>query len=108
MKNKNILVTGGAGYIGSHTVKMLSEHNYNIIVLDNLSRGNYKSFPDYIKFEKVDLLDKKRLEKMIGKYKIDAIIHFAAFAYVGESVKKPDIYYENNVVGSFYLIKYCL
>lgn len=103
--NKNILVTGGAGYIGSHTVKMLSANNYNTIVLDNLSRGNLGSVPDSIKFEKVDLLDKKRLEKTVRKYKIDAIIHFAAFAYVGESVKKPEIYYENNVVGSFNLIK---
>lgn len=93
---KNILVIGGAGYIGSHTVKMLQEKGYQPVVLDNLSKGHREavsSFP----FELADLGDKDRLTEVFRKYHIDAVMHFAAFIEVGESVKLPSKYYHNNV-----------
>lgn len=102
---KEILVTGGAGYIGSHTVKLLNERNYDVVVFDNLSRGHAEALPADVKFENVDLLDFAKLNESIGKYNIDAVVHFAAFAYVDESVKKPDLYYTNNVIGSINLLK---
>ncbi len=100
-----ILVTGGAGYIGSHFVKFLKKQNYDVLVYDNLSRGHIESVPENVKFEKGDILDYKNLSAVLSKYEIDAIVHFAAFAYVGESVENPLLYYQNNVVGSFNLIK---
>ncbi len=101
----NILVTGGAGYIGSHFVKYLLKKNENIFVFDNLSRGHAEAIPPGVGFTQIDLLDYDNLlEKMSGKA-IDAIVHFAAFAYVGESVENPALYYTNNVVGSLNLIK---
>lgn len=100
-----ILVTGGAGYIGSHFVKKLIESGYQAIVIDNLSRGHLEAIhPDAV-FENVSLLNYEKLTGIISDYKPEAIVHFAAFAYVGESVENPDIYYENNVVGSFNLIR---
>jgi len=99
-----ILVTGGAGYIGSHVVKMLLERGENVVIIDNLSRGHKESIPKSVTFEKADLLDFEGLSNSIKKFSIDAVIHFAAFAYVGESVDNPQMYYSNNVVGSFNLI----
>ncbi len=99
-----VLVTGGAGYIGSHVVRMLLKQNYDVIIIDNLSRGHIESVPENVIFEQVDLLDEKKLNETISKYKIDAVIHFAAFAYVGESVENPGLYYVNNVSGSINLI----
>lgn len=100
---KNILVMGGAGYIGSHTVKHLMQQDYNCIVADNLIYG-HKEAVLTPHFEKADLLDKASLNAVFDKYEIDAVIHFAAFAYVGESVEKPQKYYENNVVGTLNLL----
>lgn len=100
-----VLVTGGAGYIGSHTVRKLIDNGIEVVVLDNLSRGHIEAIPEKVHFEKADLLDEKVLKNVIGKYNIDSVIHFAAFAYVGESVENPGLYYRNNVVGSFNLIK---
>lgn len=93
---KNILVVGGAGYIGSHTVKMLSERGYNPIVFDNLSKGHREAVKGFV-LEVGDLGDRAYLENLFGKYKIDAVMHFAAFIEVGESVKDPSKYYHNNV-----------
>ena len=100
----NILVTGGAGYIGSHTVKLLNEQNYDVIVFDNLSRGHIESLSEKVKFENVNLLDYEKTKQVIKNYNIDAVIHFAAFAYVGESVERPDLYYTNNIIGSLNLV----
>jgi UDP-glucose 4-epimerase len=100
-----VLVTGGAGYIGSHFVKQLIENGYKTVVVDNLSRGHKEAIhPDSV-HENASLLDFKKLSGIISNHKPDAIVHFAAFAYVGESVKNPALYYENNVVGSFNLIR---
>ena len=86
-----ILVTGGAGYIGSHINQMLARKDYETIVFDNLVYGH----PEAVKWgvlEIGDLADKKRLDGIFKKYKIDGVFHFAAYAYVGESVVKPSKY----------------
>lgn len=93
---KNILVIGGAGYIGSHTVKMLAAKGYNPVVFDNLSKGHREAVEQF-PFELGDLGDKQRLAEVFKKYSIEAVMHFAAFIEVGESVKEPSKYYHNNV-----------
>lgn len=100
-----ILVTGGAGYIGSHFVHYLIENNHHVCVIDNLSRGHLESLPANVDFKNVDLLDFKNLKDAIANFLPQAVVHFAAFAYVGESVDKPELYYQNNVVGSYNLIR---
>lgn len=102
-----VLVTGGAGYIGSHFVKYLVQNDHRVIVIDNLSRGHIEAVDKNALFENVDLLDYQYVLKILLKHKPEAVVHFAAFAYVGESVEKPDLYYHNNVIGSFNLIKAC-
>jgi UDP-glucose 4-epimerase len=100
-----VLVTGGAGYIGSHFVKLLCEKEINVVVLDNLSRGHKEAVQKNVPLEVVDLLAFDSLTGIMKKHKPDAVVHFAAFAYVGESVEHPEMYYKNNVVGSFNLIQ---
>ncbi len=100
-----VLVTGGAGYIGSHVVKMLIEQNYDVVVIDDLSRGHKEAVPVGVKFEQISLLNYNKLQSAVDSLNVDAAIHFAAFAYVGESVENPGLYYENNVAGSLNLIK---
>lgn len=95
---RNILVIGGAGYIGSHVVKMLKTQGYSPVVYDNLSTGFKKAIDKKIPFIKGDLADKTLLKKVFKKYKIEAVMHFAAFIEVGESVKNPAKYYQNNFV----------
>ena len=98
-----ILVTGGAGYIGSHVNCMLCEKGYETIVLDNLSHG-HRDFIQWGQFLKGDISDKNLLADLFGKLKIDAVMHFAAYAYVGESVTNPSKYYFNNVGGTLVLL----
>lgn len=100
---KNILVMGGAGYIGSHTVKHLVENGYNVIVADNLSMGHREAVKTD-KFELADLMDKESLRGVFKKYPIDTVINFAGFIAVGESVENPAKYYQNNVVGTLNLL----
>jgi UDP-glucose 4-epimerase len=102
-----VLVTGGAGYIGSHFVKLLVESNYKVAVIDNLSRGHREAVPSNVHFEDIDLLDANSLSYFIQTQMPSVVVHFAAYAYVGESVKHPEIYYQNNVVGSLNLIRLC-
>lgn len=100
---RTILIAGGAGYIGSHTVKYLLKNNYEVVVLDNLVYGHREAVltPN---FEQIDLADKAAVDKVFKKYKIDAVIHFAAYTYVGESVAQPQKYYWNNVVNTLNLL----
>ncbi len=100
-----VLVTGGAGYIGSHFAKLLIEQGIETIVLDNLSRGHKESVLSRVILEVADLNNAAAVTNVLKKYSVDSIVHFAAFAYVGESVEHPDLYYRNNVVGSFNLIR---
>ena len=94
----NILVIGGAGYIGSHTVNLLKKSGYTPIIYDNLSKG-YKETVKIldVKFIEGDLGDRERLKEVFEKEEISAVMHFAAFIEVGESVEKPSEYYDNNV-----------
>ncbi|MTI80574.1 MAG: UDP-glucose 4-epimerase GalE [Firmicutes bacterium] len=100
----NILVCGGAGYIGSHTVKKLLENNYDVTVLDNLEKGHEHSVKDVSLFN-VNLLNKDNIDKIFINTKIDAVMHFAANSIVGESMERPEVYYNNNVVGTLNLLE---
>ncbi|WP_064612470.1 UDP-glucose 4-epimerase GalE [Streptobacillus moniliformis] len=95
---KNVLVIGGAGYIGSHTVKLLKQSGYNAIIYDNLSKG-HKEVADILDVKLIigDLGDREKLKEVFETEKIDVVMHFAAFIEVGESVTAPGKYYENNV-----------
>ena len=92
-----ILVTGGAGYIGSHTVRALQKAGHTPIVLDNLSRGHVESLPEGVEFINMDIADAGLADVLKAKG-IEGVMHFAAHSQVGESMKDPMIYYENNVV----------
>lgn len=98
----SILVTGAAGYIGSHTVKYLQEQGEDVVAVDNLATGHLQSI-DVDKFYKVDIRD-ERLNEVFEKNKIDAVIHFAANSLVGESMTEPFKYYHNNVYGTLMLL----
>jgi len=106
-----ILVTGGAGFIGSHTVVELQQAGYDVVVLDNLSNSSEKSLKRVeaitgknVPFYKADICDRAALEEIFSKEAIDAVIHFAGLKAVGESVQKPWEYYENNVAGTLTLV----
>ena len=106
-----ILVTGGAGYIGSHTVVELLNSGYEVVVVDNLSNSSEKSLKRVekitgksVSFYKCDILDRAGLNKVLDKEKADACIHFAGLKAVGESVAKPWEYYENNIAGTLTLV----
>ena len=101
--NKTVLVTGGAGYIGSHMVRQLKLQGYRVIVFDNLQRGNRDSV-SAAELVIGDLRNADDLAPIFEQNHIDAVMHFAALAYVGESVTEPDNYYSNNVGGSLSLI----
>ena len=98
----NILITGGAGYIGSHVCKMLAKEGYTPITYDNLSNGNREAV-QWGPFEEGDILDQDKLLRVLNKYRPSAVMHFAAFAYVGESIINPKKYYRNNVIGTLNL-----
>lgn len=107
-----VLVTGGCGYIGSHTVCELLKNNYEVVIIDNFSNSKKdvmtkietltgKSAKLYVG----DVCDKSLLEEIFSKEKIEAVIHFAGYKAVGESVQKPLIYYENNLISTLYLLE---
>jgi UDP-glucose 4-epimerase len=99
----NILVVGGAGYIGSHMVKQLAQSGHYVVTLDNLSYG-YRDAVKYGEFIEGDLGDSIVLDQIFQKGDIDAVMHFAGFIQVGESVIKPSMYYDNNVVKTLTLL----
>lgn len=106
-----ILVTGGAGYIGSHTVVELQNAGYDVVVMDNLSNSSEKSLERVeqitgkpVKFYKADILDREATEEIFAKESIDSVIHFAGLKAVGESVRKPWEYYHNNIAGTLVLL----
>ena len=99
MKTKNILVTGGAGYIGSHMVRALVAAGYSPTVVDNLSTGHRELVPRGVPFIKADLCDLVAVKKIFRR-PFGAVMHFAGLIAVGESVQEPLKYYENNVVAS--------
>lgn len=107
-----ILVTGGAGYIGTHTIVELLNINREVVVLDNLHNSSEVSLERVkqitgkaVKFYKGDVLDRDILRKIFAEHKIESVIHFAGLKAVGESVQKPLFYYENNVGGSIVLVE---
>ena len=107
-----ILVTGGAGFIGSHTCVELLEAGYEVVIVDNFSNSKPEALNRIKKitgkdfaFYEADLLDLAALEKIFEENKIDAVIHFAGLKAVGESVQKPVEYYHNNITGTLMLIK---
>ncbi|PCG19250.1 hypothetical protein KQ44_03745 [Brachyspira sp. G79] len=109
MRRFMLLITGGAGYIGSHTVLNLIENNYNILIFDNLENGHIETVDTLlglgnVKFVKGDLRNLKDIDNLFSSYNIQGVIHFAAFALVEESVKNPGKYYINNIYGTINLL----
>ncbi|KAI7989341.1 hypothetical protein LOK49_LG13G01004 [Camellia lanceoleosa] len=113
--SQNILVTGGAGYIGSHTVLQLLLGGYKTVVIDSLDNSSNIAinrvkelageFGSHLSFHKMDLRDKPALDKLFASMKVDAVIHFAGLKAVGESVQKPLVYYNNNLIGTITLLE---
>ncbi len=101
---KNVLVTGGAGYIGSHACKALKQAGYTPVTFDNLVTG-WQDAVKFGPFERGDLLDRARLDAVFAQYNPVAVMHFAALSQVGESMAKPGMYWHNNVAGSLNLIE---
>lgn len=102
-----VLVTGGAGYIGSHGVRALQRRDYKVIILDNLVYGHRDLVEKVLQVELIegDTRDRALLDSIFSNHQIDAVMHFAAYAYVGESVDNPGKYYQNNVVGTLNLLE---
>ncbi len=108
----SILVTGGAGYIGSHTLIEMQNAGYDVIVIDNLDNSSDESLKRVekitgkaVKFYKDDVRDKEALRKIFTENKIEAVIHFAGLKAVGESVREPIMYYDNNLISTLYLLE---
>src|ERR1043165_6518854 len=101
----NVLVIGGAGYIGSHCVRQLEAAGHRPIVLDNLIFGHRKAVADHVAFYDGDLGDEALLRRIFADEKLEVVMHFAAYAYVGESVTDPLKYYFNNVAATLHLLR---
>jgi UDP-glucose-4-epimerase GalE len=102
--SRSVLVTGGAGYIGSHACKLLARVGYRPIVLDNLSRGHREAVR-WGPMVEADIGDRERVAATLDRYRVAAVMHFAAYAYVGESVSDPAMYYRNNLFGTLSLLE---
>lgn len=104
----NLLITGGAGYIGSHVANLLIDKNYNVIIIDNLSRGNIKLVPKKSYFYKCDISNNKKIFNILKKHKIDLVFHFAGYKDVEESNRFPEKYIKNNFIKSQKFLKNCI
>lgn len=100
-----ILVTGGAGYIGSHAVKHFVERGEDVVVVDNLSTGHRAAVHQQAAFYEADIADSAHIEQILRKHSVTAVVHFAAFSLVGESVVVPYLYYRNNTCGTLGLLE---
>src|SRR5690349_6739876 len=98
-----ILVTGGAGYIGSNTAHLLARRGYEVLVVDDLSRGHRHNVGP-LPFQQLNLADAKALANLMAGQHIDGVIHFAAYIAVGESTQKPELYFSNNVGATLSLL----
>ena len=112
MKTQTVLVTGGLGYIGSHTCIALLENNYDLVIIDNLIKSNITVLSAIEeltgknpKFYNFDIRNKDKIKDVLDNNNIDAVIHFAAFKSINESIEKPLLYYDNNVVGVLKLLE---
>jgi UDP-glucose-4-epimerase GalE len=103
MNPRKILVTGGAGYIGSHTVRLLLEQGHDVTVVDNLSKGHQRNVPSG-KLCKLNIADTSALAELMRQTHCEAVVHFAGFIAVGESMREPERYFVNNVSGSLSLL----
>ncbi|SMB88512.1 UDP-glucose 4-epimerase GalE [Deinococcus hopiensis] len=100
-----LMVVGGAGYIGSHTVRQLRAAGHSVVVFDNLSSGHAQALPEGVTLVQADLLDAASVKAALEAHQPDAVVHFAALIEVGESMRAPGRYYRNNVVGSLNLLQ---
>jgi UDP-glucose 4-epimerase len=101
----NVMVAGGAGYIGSHAVKMLIEAGHRVVAIDNLYRGHRQAVHPKAAFHQVDLAETFELAALLVRYEVQCVMHFSALTYVGESVTDPLSYYDNNTAGTISLLK---
>lgn len=101
----NVLVTGAAGYIGSHAIRRVRRAGHPVVALDSLSRGHREALPPDVPFVECDVGDRERVRAALVEHQIDCVMHFAAFAYVGESVGQPLLYYRNNTAGTLGLLE---
>jgi UDP-glucose 4-epimerase len=104
----NILITGGAGYIGSHTANVFLDHGHAVTIIDSLVNGHLTLIPKKAKFLNCDIIDEKKVSSLLEKNKFDVVVHFAGFTRVAESVKDPDKYYDNNFEKPKLFFNYCL
>jgi UDP-glucose 4-epimerase len=104
---KNILITGGAGYIGSHVTETLIKNKKKLFIVDNLSTGFKKLINKNAKFYKVNILDSEKIKQIIYKFKIDSVIHLAGSLVIGFGEKNPKLYYKNNVLGTKSVLLAC-
>ncbi|HSC86073.1 MAG TPA: NAD-dependent epimerase/dehydratase family protein, partial [Polyangiaceae bacterium] len=100
----NVLVTGAAGYIGSHAVRALRTAGHRVVALDNLSRGHRAAVPPDVEFRQLDVRATEQVTELLRSERIDCVMHFAAYTYVGESVAEPLLYYDNNTRGTLSLL----
>src|SRR5215471_10358510 len=110
----NVLVTGGAGYIGSHAVQRLLREGHTVVAVDNLFRGHAEAMEvlrasagGRLHFQITDVANRPALEELMRRHRVQAVMHFAALAYVGESVDEPLRYYRNNTAAALSLLEAC-